>query len=201
MLIFYQAAFFQKCLTRCKINSQALRTFVETFQGCYKDGTNGTRDCRYFAGFYFILRIIAVVLSSTTSPHIAIAGSVLYWCTALLFALVQPYKVHLYNVVDAVIFALLGTIYILITFIFITVLYTGHSYTALLILTDVLYTLPLLYFVLFTVCWLLNRKTGCIQKLKRYKLLRCFFQDCKETERDDFDATVPHRLLNPEQYR
>jgi hypothetical protein len=43
VLIFYQATFFQKCLTRCKMNTQALRTFVETFQGCYKDGTNGTR--------------------------------------------------------------------------------------------------------------------------------------------------------------
>ena len=201
VLLFYQAAFFQKCLTRCKINSHALRTFVETFQGCYKDGTNGTRDCRYFAGLYFILRIIAVILFSTAVPYIAIAVSaLLYWCTALLFALVQPYKVPLYNVVDAVIFALLGSIYILITFIFITALFNGHSSTSLMILTDVLYSLPLLYFVLFTVCWLLNRKTGCIQKLKSHKLLHCFFQDQEEAEREDFDAAVPHRLLNPEQY-
>ena len=62
VLTFYQAVFFRKCLTRCKMNSQALRTFVEAFQGCYKDGTNGTRDCRYFAGLYFIFRIIPVPL-------------------------------------------------------------------------------------------------------------------------------------------
>ena len=197
VLTFYQAAFFRKCLTRCKMNSQALRTFVETFQGCYKDGTNSTRDCRYFAGLYFILRIIAVMLSFSTTSS-AIAGSaLLYWCTALLFALVQPYKVHLYNVVDAAIFALLGTIYMLIVFISIKILFTGHPSTSLLIFTDVLYTLPLLYFVLFTVCWLINRKTSCIQNLKSHKLLHCFFQD---QEREDFDAAVPHRLLNPEEY-
>ena len=201
VLIFYQAAFFQKCLTRCKMNSQALRTFVEAFQGCYKDGTNGTRDCRYFAGLYFILRIIAVILLSTTVTYIAIAVSgLLYWCTALLFALVQPYKVHLYNVVDSVIFALMGTIYILIILTIIKILLTGHPYTSLLILTDVLYSLPLLYFVLFTVCWLLNRKTGCIQKLKSHKLLLCFFQDKEDSERENFDATVPHRVLHPDQY-
>ena len=196
VLIFYQATFFQKCLTRCKMNTQVLRTFVETFQGCYKDGTNGTRDCRYFAGLYFILRM-AVVLSFSTVPLVIIGSALLYWCTALLFALLQPYKVHLYNVVDAVIFALMGTIYILIMLIVIKILYTGHTSTSLLILIDVLYSLPLLYFVLFTVCWLINRKTSCIQKLKRYKLLHCFFQD---QEREDFDAAVPHRPLNPEQY-
>ena len=200
VLIFYQAAFFQKCLTRCKMNSQPLRTFVETFQGCYKDGTNGTRDCRYFAGLYFMLRIIAVVLSSLTMPWVIIGSALLYWCTAVLFARVQPYKVHLYNVVDAVIFAFLGTLSTLITFNVINILFAGHSYTALMILTDVLYTLPLVYFVLFIVCWLLNRKTSCIQKLKSHKLLHCFFQDQEESNRDYFDATVPHRLLNPEQY-
>ena len=196
VLIFYQAAFFQKCLTRCKMNSQVLRTFVEAFQGCYKDGTNGTRDCRYFAGLYFILRT-AVVLSFGTVPHAMIGSALLYWCSAVLFALVQPYKVHLYNVVDAVIFALMGTIYILIMFIMFQIELTGHPSTSLLILTDVLYSLPLLYFVLFIVCWLLNRKTSCIQKLKSHKLLHCFFQD---QEREDFDAAVPHRLLNPEEY-
>ena len=196
VLIFYQATFFQKCLTQCKMNTQFLRTFVETFQGCYKDGTNGTRDCRYFAGLYFILRI-TVVLSFATVPLAIIGSALLYWCTALLFALVQPYKVHLYNVVDAVIFALMGTIFILITLIVINIQDTGHTSTSLLILIDVLYSLPLLYFVLFTVCWLINRKTSCIQKIKSHKLLHCFFQD---QEREDFDAAVPHRLLNPEQY-
>ena len=196
VLVFYQAAFFQKCLTRCKMNSQALRTFVEAFQGCYKDGTNGTRDCRYFAGLYFILRVIGVLLSSSTVAH-AIAGSaLLYWCTALLFALVQPYKVHLYNVVDSAIFALIGTAYIVIMLTVLEVVITGHSSTSLLILIDVLYSLPLLYFVLFIVCWLLIRKTGCIQKLKSHKLLLCFFQETEE----DVNAAVPHRLLNPEQY-
>ena len=202
VLIFYQAAFFQKCLTRCKMSSQALCTFVETFQGCYKDGTNGTRDCRYFAGLYFIIRIIniAVLLSSSTVLHAITAIVLLYWCTAVLFALVQPYKIHLYNVVDATIFALIGTIYTIIMFIMIIILFTGHSSTYLLIITDVLYALPLLHFIMFTVCWLLNWKTSCIQKLKSHKLLHCFFKDQEESERD-FDATFPYRLLNPEQYR
>ena len=196
VLTFYQASFFQKCLTQCKMNSQALRTFVETFQGCYKDGTNGTRDCRYFAGLYFILRIIAVLLTSTTIPNYMVGSAFLYWCTALLFALVQPYKMHIYNVVDGIIFALMGAIFFLVVLISIKVLITGYPSTSLLILTDVLNALPLLYFILFTMCWSLNRKTNCVQKLKSYKLLQCFFQDQKESEMEG----IPHRLLNPELY-
>ena len=199
VLIFYQAAFFQRCLARCKMNAQALRTFVETFQGCYKDGTNGTRDCCYFAGIYFILRIIAIVLYANPALRAIIGSALLYWCTALLFALVQPYKVPLYNVVDAVIFALLGTINVLIMFMLITILYTGRASASALIITDVLYTLPLLYLVLFVVCWLLNRKTNCIRKLKSYRLLQCFFQDQKEADLD-INADVPHRLVKPEEY-
>ena len=204
VLTFYQAAFFRKCLTRCKMNSQALRTLVEAFQGCYKDGTNGTRDCRYFAGLYFFLRIIVflVYFSSGTGLgliNIVIGSAFIFWWVALLFAFVQPYKIHLYNVVDTVLFALIGTLSILIMIIFYIIRHTGHPSFSLLILIDVLYTLPLLYFIVFIVCWLLNRKTNCIQKLKSHKLLHCFFPH--QTKREDFDAAVPHRVLHPEQYQ
>ena len=122
------------------------------------------------------------------------------WCIALFFALAQPYKMHLYNVVDAVIFALGETIAFLIVFFHIEILITGHPSNSFLILTDVLYTLPLLYFVLFIVCWLLNKKTNCIHKLKSHKLLRCLFRDQGVSQKEDFDAAIPHRLLHPEEY-
>ena len=208
VLTFYQAAFFQKCLTRCKMNSQALRTFVEAFQGCYKDGTNGTRDCRYFAGLYFILRLGIILLSSNgglgfgrTSQYIIIGFAFFFWCIALLFALAQPYKMHLYNVVDVVISALSGTITVLILFTDMQVQITGHPSNSIMILTDVLYTLPLLYFVLFIVCWLLNKKTNCIHRLKSHKLLQCLFRDQGVSQREDFDAALPHRVLHPEHYQ
>ena len=107
---------------------------------------------------------------------------------------------QLYNVVDAVMFALMGTLSLLIVFFHIEILITGHPSNSFLILTDVLYTLPLLYLVLFIVCWLLNRKTNCIHKLKSHKLLQCLFRDQGVSQREDFDAALPHRLLHPEEY-
>ena len=180
VLILYSTSSFQKCLSRCKLNCQALRTFVETFQGCYKDGTNGTRDCQYFAGLYFVLRIISGLLTIADVSVFVIASSLLYWCTALLFALVQPYKEYIYNITDAITFGLMGTIYLIISFDITHIAFTGHA--SALVLTDVLYTLPLLYLVVFVVCWMLNRKTNCTQKFIGYKLFGSFFSTITQRE-------------------
>ena len=169
VLTFYQSSLFQKCLSRCKMNSQALHTFVEVFQGCYKDGvTSGTRDCRYFAGLYFILRIIIITLSLANIQQFILGSSVLYWCAALLFASVKPYKNNIYNFIDVVILGLMGTIYTFIMFNTAYVFFTGRSSPFLLVLTDILYTLPLLYLVLYVVYWVVNRKTNCMQRLKDF---------------------------------
>ena len=35
--------------------------FVDTFNGSFKDGTNGTYDYRWFASFYFIVRMLLII--------------------------------------------------------------------------------------------------------------------------------------------
>ena len=47
LLCLYPCRCFQRFLNRLNVNSQVLHTFMDTFQGCFKDGTNGTRDCRH----------------------------------------------------------------------------------------------------------------------------------------------------------
>ena len=50
LLLLYPMRSFQRCLGYCtRIRWQFLHTFADAFQGCYKNGTNGTRDYRYFA--------------------------------------------------------------------------------------------------------------------------------------------------------
>ena len=189
VLIFYPTSFFKKCLSQCKMNSEALRTFVEAFQGCYKDGTtNGTRDCRYFSGIYFVLRIIIVLLSLANIHVFVLASSLLYWCTALVFVCVKPYHCEIYNFIDATILGLMGTIYSFISFDIAYVSYTGRSSASLLMLIDMLYALPLLYLVLFVVWWVLNRK------LKAHNCLR------QQSKKNDYDADIPDRLQHPENY-
>ena len=177
------------------MNTQALHTFVEAFQSCYKDGTNGTRDCRYFAGLYFILRIVAAAIYVQLNVgNIVREFVLLYGFTALLFALVQPYKERMYNVIDAVMFGQLGTGFFLYLWTMEYFAVRGHNSAPLLVLIDVLYSLPLLYLVLFIVYWVLDRQTSCIQKLRRHRLLRCLLHKREERQRVHFDAALPHRL-------
>ena len=52
LLLLYPMKCFQKCLNRCGLNFQGLRFFMECFQGCFRDKTDGGMECRYFAAVY-----------------------------------------------------------------------------------------------------------------------------------------------------
>ena len=59
LLLLYPMKWFQECLNFFKLSHFALHTFVDSFAGCYKDETEpGTRDCRYFAAFFLLLRFV-----------------------------------------------------------------------------------------------------------------------------------------------
>ena len=99
---------FQRCLGYCtRIRSQFLHTFTDAFQGCYKNGTNGTRDYRYFAGLYLFFRI--VLLAALISPMaymwlILVLFPVVF---SLLFSVFRPYKINFFNIIDCLAFAII----------------------------------------------------------------------------------------------
>ena len=74
---------------------------MDTFRGSFKDGTNGTRDCRYFAAVYLIVRValyISLGMSIVTFIITIIIGVLLlfFW----LLVMFHPYKKSLYNKID-----------------------------------------------------------------------------------------------------
>ena len=76
------------------------------FRGSYyKDGTNGTRDCRYFAAVHLLVQLVllALLVSIHSVAFYATATFVLVG-VAMLLAIVQPYKAdfNTYNTVDLV---------------------------------------------------------------------------------------------------
>ena len=52
LLFVYPFRCFQQILNKLRINSLILHTFMDIFQGPFKDGTNGTKDYRYFQHFF-----------------------------------------------------------------------------------------------------------------------------------------------------
>ena len=196
LLLLYPTSIFQKCLTRCRMNCYALHTFADIFQGCYKDGTNGTRDYCYFAGLYFVMRIVIIFLAYISFPSFFPIAALVYLAASLSFALFQPYKKHVYNVVDSMILALLTVIHILISYHVVLVFFSSVPSKILLILTDTLYTLPPLCVTLFMVYWLLRkiRRTRCIRKLF------CSATDDQTRPLRDLSDSLPDRIVNPGDY-
>ena len=59
LLILYPTRLFRKCVSSCGFRRWlALHMFADSFQGQYKDGTNGTRDFRMVSALFLILRIL-----------------------------------------------------------------------------------------------------------------------------------------------
>ena len=101
LLCLYPCRCFQRFLNRYHLSSQTLHTFMDIFQGSFKDGTNGTRDCRYFAAVYLIIRVVlylSVGISIVTFNTSMISGVLLV--VVVLLAIFQPYKELLYDRLD-----------------------------------------------------------------------------------------------------
>ena len=151
ILLFYSLRAVYSCLTRLKLKfllpGPRFQMFLNVFYNCYKDGTDGTLDLRFFASLYFGLRVIIIGAYS-----IAPSWEVQYVmqqmiCTVgiLLFVAFQPYKYHGYNFLDATAFSLLAVINI-ITFYNRYLAAVGLSPSPLTYwLQTVLIFLPLIY--------------------------------------------------------
>ena len=187
LLIFYPMRCFQRCLSRCRIRSHAIHIFVDTFQGYYKDGTGGTRDCRYFAAMYFLVRIIMFIIFISSESII-----VFYWEGITVFAfsifiiVAKPYKhrYSMYNTVNSVLTLLLAflfmTSYAFVTTNAATSVHYFVSEVTFLGLLVLIGLLPLAYLFCITFYWL------------------CFLRSF--SKRSTYSDSLPDRMINPIRY-
>ena len=101
LLCLFPCRCFQRFLNHYGLRTLALTTFMDAFQGCYKDGTNGTRDCRYFAAMYFIL--LGVLLGSFATAltwFIVPATLSIFVMFAIIIVIARPYKSPVHNAIN-----------------------------------------------------------------------------------------------------
>ena len=114
LLLFYPFRLFRACLTKCKLNGLALYTFVEKFYGCYRNGLDGGKDMRSFAGLYFVLRMILIVtkplgdllMISNFDPFYS--RNIIFTVALVLISVCRPYKQMYMNMLDTLLLAHLG---------------------------------------------------------------------------------------------
>ena len=105
LLVFYPIKVFRKCLSKCKLDSLSLAAFTEKFYCCYRDGLDGGRDMRSFAGFYFLLRYLPFLFYALRMQYCPVFTLwsylvLIYLSSTILIALVRPYKATYMNVLD-----------------------------------------------------------------------------------------------------
>ena len=80
----------------------AVYPFMDNLLSCYKDGTNGTRNCRYFAIVYPIARVLLLTVAFVLKNSLYYPESIyIIIFTAFLLIAIRPYKSEVYNIMDA----------------------------------------------------------------------------------------------------
>ena len=184
-LLLYPMKIFQKCLGCCGRRLLALHAFADVLQGCYKNGTNGTRDCRYFAGLYLVLRIVllpAVYGGSIFGFYDYMVLTVPLVTASLLFLLFRPYKNSSWlNIWDSFAFSLYA-------FVVFCIMYSKYVASVPVQIIEVIGALPSVYLVIYV-----------IYKLVEWmKTLQIF----KKKQRNQLipESEEPDRLTHPEDY-
>ena len=196
LLILYPMRCFQRCLGHFRVRRHALHIFADSFQGCYKDGTNGTRDCRYFAGVYLLVRIIMqIILLSSGSIIAYFWESVTVFVFSILIAVAQPYKSEYsaYNTIDIVLTLLLAVL-LMTSFALgsnnaATSVNSSVKKTAFVGLSLLISLLPLVYLSCITSIWMC-----CSARLHNKCCSRILPQ-----RRVSLNS-LPDRMVNPDRY-
>ena len=70
-----------------------LHTFVDSFQGCYRNGTEpDSWDCRWFSAVPFILRVVIFGLYACSIGSFSIYCTIVLVLTVILTIIIDPYK-------------------------------------------------------------------------------------------------------------
>ena len=180
-ILFYQNKLFQKLLSIFRFRCFFVHELANNIQGCFKNGTEpGTRDYRWVAGVYLLLRVFLVFFINQEFNELLYIIAPIVAC--FLVVTLRPYKVEWSNYVDA------------FFWITISIGTSWHLYwvafdEAWMDLPNVLKLLPLLYIA----CYILYSAFKRVRSLYRQRKLSggTVVKDGEE---------LPHRLIDPHEY-
>ena len=198
LLCLYPCECFQRCLNKLGLRCGKLHILMDSFQGCYKDGTNGTRDCRYFAGLSLWLRIVLLGIYALTRTDffypLATVAIAIFGISLVIF---RPYKSAAHNAIGIffIFYLVIGYSSAMATIISSAqaVLQSFQDTSVLLLAFS--YLVPLFYIVGVVVYWLVAGK-----KLPQKCFRRLMHRNATEEEQQPLIDSLPDRIVHPEEY-
>ena len=199
LLCVYPCRCFQRCLNRCRLRYQLLHTFMDAFQGHFKDGTNGTRDCRWFSALYLIVRLLFLASLSTVYRYIfwLPIGASITLVLLLLTAILRPYKSPTHNNLD---------IFLLATILFVCVGVMAQEISLALLqflgLSNFILVISLIIPFAYMVVILLYKLCSSIRcvRVTCQRIQASIPCHCREEGEPDDEETLPYRMVTAEEY-
>ena len=196
MLLLYQCQRFQNCLSYFRLRSRALHTCVSAFQGCLKDGTNGTHDSRYFAALALGLGLLLYTMDALIQNiYLWTLYAVVFIATSICYTIIQPYKLATYNTVASGMFLILAIDCLLVEALFAVSTNAPFYLYLTIIFLAVADTLPQLYIIGVFVYWFI-----CKKKVPQMVLQKLHIWKPRHNLHIGFEELVPDRLANPGEY-
>ena len=198
LLLLYPSHTFQRLLSLFKLQSHGLQTFVDAFQGCYKNGADGGQERRYFAGIYFVFRII-VFLIFTVVGSIQKRYTILqvtFTVFIVVFVILRPYKKDRYNILDVAFLLVLAITSTTAVYLYIHLFMYKYFLNGLRYFAYALLHIPTLYMTGYIIYWFCTHsryiQTHCISKLNR--------RNQADSSLDDY-RLMDHAGFHPHQFQ
>ena len=197
LMCLYPSKKFQRFLNHYKLQSQVLRIFMDAFQGCYKDGTNGSHDCRWFAGLYLFMRIIFLAIIEVTASEFSIPLiGLLILFLLLLTALLQPYKRPAHNRINIFLLFAITSMIIAGMANLLAFFRTIQFKTVSNWIVGVSFSILPIYFVGLILFKMLAHRV-CLRKL--CSKFCCILYGNADGLNEDYDRLLPERMVNVEE--
>ena len=177
--------------------------FVESFQGQYKDGTNGTRDFRMVSALFLILRILTLASFMNRNYYSSLGQTAFLVSVTCFYAIARPYKLSSKTNTDIIVLFLLELFSLATN----NPSKTFFTYLSTVLLSALLLSVPHMALI-FYICYMLAKKVGIAQYLQvKYETLRACVQMKGHTDEAEADVettldtdSLPDRLVNPGEY-
>ena len=168
LLLVYPLKILQKLFNlllspRCQL---IVRTFVESFNRCYKDGTKeNERDCRYFAAFPFISRITLFLLYlMSPSGGILLFGAIVLTTYSLFLVISEPFKDQYKHLLDSYIlfnFLLSNCCISYFIYVYYSCHYIRHIFVAIVVISLTIPGVYILILLMYIVTKTLHKHLAC----------------------------------------
>ena len=190
ILALYPFSFFQKFLNHIPFRQHILHTFMDSFTGCYKDGTEpGTRDCRWFAAVFFFFRLLGFLIFAftKTSAYFSLCA-MMFLLLILLIVNFQPFKfqvVH-YSKINVTFFTLLALFYVAASGWDIATIKVQQFIKIFFVFAGIAGTVPLLYALGIIFFWIFSNGRFGLRLAHRIKAWRNGYNSLENN--DSFDT-------------